>query len=206
MRLLLIDNYDSFTFNLVQYFKELDCDITVVRNDEMTISEIAESSPDLIVLSPGPCSPNESGICLSVVEHFAGKIPLLGVCLGHQVIAQSFGGRVIRAKKVMHGKVSEVTHSGHEMFDGIPEKFSVTRYHSLLVSADKLPEGFEITAACQKADNKPTGLGSGHQNHTEIMALAHKNQPIWGVQFHPESHLTEFGHRLLANVVKLSVS
>lgn len=197
MRLLLIDNYDSFTFNLVLYFKELDCDVRVIRNNEMTLKQIEYINPDLIVLSPGPCSPNQAGICLPVVKQFAGSIPLLGVCLGHQVIAQSFGGHIVRANKVMHGKVSTVMHDRHDMFDAIPEKFSVTRYHSLIVCADTLPDELQITAI--------SGNSMQDEDEYEVMAIAHRKLPIWGVQFHPESHLTEYGHRLLANIVRLSV-
>lgn len=195
IEILLIDNYDSFTFNLVQYFKELSCSVKVIRNDEMTVAQIAAQRPHMIVLSPGPCSPNESGVCLSVVAELAGKIPIFGVCLGHQVIAQSFGGKVIRAGKVMHGKVSQVRHKRHQMFASVPENFSVTRYHSLVVSADTLPEEFEITARTLSSEAETS----------EVMAIAHKSLPVWGVQFHPESHLTEFGHQLLENLVKLSV-
>ena len=194
MRLLLIDNYDSFTFNLVQYFKELNCDVSVIRNNQLTLQQIENKKYDLIVLSPGPCSPNEAGICLPVVKQFAGKVPLLGVCLGHQVIAQSFGGEIVRAKKVMHGKVSTVKHDCHNMFDSIPEKFAVTRYHSLIVRADNLPDDLQITAVSEHK----------MQSEQEVMALAHRRLPIWGIQFHPESHLTEYGHRLLANIIRLS--
>ena len=202
MRLLLIDNYDSFTFNLVQYFKELDCQVQVVRNDELTLSQIASLQPELIVLSPGPCSPDQAGICLSVVRHFAGRLPILGVCLGHQVIAQAFGGQVARAAKVMHGKVSSIKHVGHTMFASIPENFSVTRYHSLVVSEESLPEEIMVTAesiVIEKVTGEEHGTG-------EIMAIAHRTMPLWGVQFHPESYLTEHGHQFLNNIITLSAS
>lgn len=204
MRLLLIDNYDSFTFNLVQYFKELDCDVSVFRNNQVTLQQIKETQYDLIVLSPGPCSPNEAGICLSIVEHFAGNIPLLGVCLGHQVIAQSFGAEIVRAKKVMHGKVSTIRHNCHDMFDSIPEKFSVTRYHSLIVRADNLPGDLQITAV--SGNSMQDKNDDEREDECEVMAIAHRKLPIWGVQFHPESHLTAYGHSLLNNIVRLSVN
>lgn len=195
-KILFIDNYDSFTFNLVQYFKELCCSVKVIRNDEMTVAEVRAQQPDMIVLSPGPCSPNEAGICLDVVAELAGKIPILGVCLGHQVIAQSFGGQVRRANKVMHGKVSTVQHWHNKMFTSMPEKFCVTRYHSLVVSAENLPEEFEVTASTINTDSQSA----------EIMAIAHKSLPLWGVQFHPESHLTQYGHQLLDNLLKLAAN
>lgn len=193
MRVLLIDNFDSFTFNLARYFEELACSVQVVRNNQISIAEVKKLRPDLIVISPGPCSPNEAGISLQLVQELSGKIPIFGVCLGHQVIAQVFGADVQRAAKVMHGKVSTVAHSGHKMFTGIPEKFTVTRYHSLVVAAPSLPADFEVTAVTDNSNNQSV----------EVMAIAHKTLPLWGVQFHPESHLTEFGHRILHNILAL---
>lgn len=193
MRVLLIDNFDSFTFNLARYFEELECSVQVVRNNQISIAKVKKLRPDLIVISPGPCSPNEAGISLQLVQELSGKFPILGVCLGHQVIAQVFGANVQRAAKVMHGKVSTVAHSGHKMFTGIPEKFTVTRYHSLVVDAQSLPAEFELSAV----------TASEISQQTEIMAIAHKTLPLWGVQFHPESHLTEFGHQLLQNILDL---
>ena len=193
MRVLLIDNFDSFTFNLARYFEELECSVQVVRNNQISIAEVKKLRPDLIVISPGPCSPNEAGISLQLVQELSGKFPIFGVCLGHQVIAQVFGANVQRAAKVMHGKVSTVAHSGHKMFTGIPEKFTVTRYHSLVVDAQSLPAEFELSAV----------TASEISQQTEIMAIAHKTLPLWGVQFHPESHLTEFGHQLLQNILDL---
>jgi len=194
MQLLVIDNFDSFTFNLVRYFQELGCEVLVKRNNQISLQQIRQLAPDLIVISPGPCTPNESGVSLEVIEHLAGHIPILGVCLGHQAIAQVFGAEVIRADRVMHGKVSQVVHFGHEMFSGLPESFQVTRYHSLVVSDATLPEELQVTAVVKNAVTK--------QQH--IMAIAHKTKPLWGVQFHPESHLTEYGHKLLGNIIKLA--
>ena len=186
--LLMIDNYDSFTYNVVQYLFELKQDVVVRRNDEISIGEIAELAPRHIVISPGPCTPNEAGISMAVVEAFAGKIPILGICLGHQSIGQVFGSKVIKARQVMHGKTSEILHNGTGVFTGLPTPFVATRYHSLII--DEIPEDMEMTAWTTK---------DGEVD--EIMAIAHKTLPIQGVQFHPESILTEHGHALLANFV-----
>jgi len=186
--LLMLDNYDSFTYNLVQYFGELGEDVRTHRNDQITIEEIEALNPDRICVSPGPCSPAEAGISLDVIRHFAGKLPILGVCLGHQAIGAAFGGRVVRARELMHGKVSEITHRGTDVFTDLPSPFTVTRYHSLAVARDSLPDCLEITA--ETADG-------------EIMGLRHTSLPIYGVQFHPESVLSEHGHALLKNFLKL---
>ncbi|MGI9294705.1 MAG: anthranilate synthase component II [Pseudomonadales bacterium] len=190
--LLMIDNYDSFTYNVVQYLGELGADVKVVRNDEITIANIESWQPQRIVISPGPCTPNEAGISLGVIEHFAGKLPLLGICLGHQAIGQAFGGRVVRAEKVMHGKVSAIHHNGKGVFRDLPSPFSATRYHSLVVEGASLPDVLEITAWTQ------------HENgeRAEIMGLRHHSLAIEGVQFHPESILTEHGHKLLQNFLE----
>ena len=191
--ILMIDNYDSFTYNLVQYFGELGQDVEVFRNDEITLAEIESLNPDKIVISPGPCTPNEAGISLQVVQRFGGRIPLLGICLGHQSIGQELGGEVIRARQVMHGKTSSIFHNGEGLFDGLPNPFTATRYHSLIVKQKDLPESLQITAWTE----------SGGQMD-EIMGLQHKRQALAGVQFHPESILTEHGHDLLANFLKFS--
>lgn len=187
--LLMIDNYDSFTYNLVQYFRELGADVQVYRNDELSIEDIERLAPTHLVISPGPCTPNEAGISMAAIGAFAGKIPILGICLGHQSIAQVFGGDVIRAKKVMHGKTSLIHHQNTSVFSGLPNPHVATRYHSLIVSADTLPDCFEVTAWCQSE--------AGEQE--EIMGIRHKELAVEGVQFHPESILTEAGHALLAN-------
>lgn len=190
--LLMIDNYDSFTYNLVQYFAELKADIHVVRNDELSVDQIAALSPERIVLSPGPCTPNEAGVSLEVIERFAGKLPLLGVCLGHQSIGQAFGGDVVRARQVMHGKVSPVFHKDQGVFAGLNNPLTQTRYHSLVVKRETLPDCLEITAW--------TALEDGSVD--EIMGLRHKTLNVEGVQFHPESILSEQGHEMLANFLK----
>ncbi|MFV3308800.1 aminodeoxychorismate/anthranilate synthase component II [Pseudomonas sp. NY15181] len=190
--LLMIDNYDSFTYNLVQYFAELKADIHVIRNDELSVDEIAALNPERIVLSPGPCTPNEAGVSLAVIERFAGKLPLLGVCLGHQSIGQAFGGDVVRARQVMHGKVSPVFHKDQGVFAGLNNPLTQTRYHSLVVKRETLPECLEITAW--------TALEDGSVD--EIMGLRHKTLNVEGVQFHPESILSEQGHEMLANFLK----
>jgi len=186
--LLMLDNYDSFTYNLVQYFGELGEEVRTHRNDQITIEEIEALNPDRICVSPGPCSPAEAGISLDVIRHFAGKLPILGVCLGHQAIGAAFGGQVVRARELMHGKVSEITHRGTDVFTDLPSPFTVTRYHSLAVARDSLPDCLEITAE--------TAGG-------EMMGLRHSSLPIYGVQFHPESVLSEHGHALLKNFLKL---
>ncbi|MFZ3591052.1 aminodeoxychorismate/anthranilate synthase component II [Bacillus sp. DJP31] len=186
--ILMIDNYDSFTFNLVQYLGELGQELVVKRNDQITIEEIEALNPSLLMISPGPCSPNEAGISLKAIEYFAGKIPIFGVCLGHQSIAQVFGGEVVRAERLMHGKTSPIHHNGKTIFKGLELPFVATRYHSLIVKKESLPDTFEITAWTQEQ---------------EIMAIRHKELPIEGVQFHPESIMTSSGKQLLKNFVEL---
>jgi anthranilate synthase component 2 len=181
---LMIDNYDSFTYNLVQYLGELGVEVTVVRNDEASVDEVARLRPEKIVISPGPCSPNQAGISLEAIERLSGKIPLLGVCLGHQAIGQAFGGKVVHAKTLMHGKTSPIHHIGAGVFRGLPSPFVATRYHSLAVERDSLPDCLEVTAWTEDG---------------EIMGLRHKTLAVQGVQFHPESILTEHGHALLKN-------
>jgi len=190
--LLMIDNYDSFTYNVVQYLGELGAEVKVIRNDEMTIAQIEALQPERIVVSPGPCTPSEAGVSIEAILHFAGKLPILGVCLGHQSIGQAFGGDVVRARQVMHGKTSPVQHRDQGVFAGLNNPLTVTRYHSLVVKRETLPECLEVTAWTAHAD------GSVH----EIMGLRHKTLNIEGVQFHPESILTEQGHELFANFLK----
>ncbi|MGL4251543.1 MAG: aminodeoxychorismate synthase component II [Aeromonas sp.] len=192
--LLLIDNYDSFTWNLVQYFGALGQEVVVKRNNELTLDAIARLSPRFLVISPGPCTPNEAGVSLDAITHFAGKQPILGVCLGHQSLAQAFGARVVRARQVMHGKTSLIRHQGEGVFKGLNNPLRVTRYHSLVVERDTLPDCFEITAWSEHADG----------SFDEIMGLRHKTLNIEGVQFHPESILSEQGHLLLANFLSHS--
>ncbi len=187
--LLMIDNYDSFTFNLVQYFGELGAEVKVVRNDELTVEDIYALNPERIVISPGPCTPNEAGVSLAVIREFSGKLPLLGVCLGHQSIGQAFGGEVVRARVAMHGKTSPVFHHHQGVFAGLNNPLTVTRYHSLVVRRESLPECLEITGWTQHEDGSVD----------EIMGVRHKTLNVEGVQFHPESILTEQGHALLAN-------
>lgn len=189
--LLMIDNYDSFTYNLYQYFCELGAEVRVVRNDEIEIAGIEALAPSHLVISPGPCTPDDAGISLETIRYFAGKLPILGVCLGHQSIAQVFGGDVVRARQVMHGKTSPVVHTDNSVFSGLNNPLTVTRYHSLVVKADTLPDCFEITAWTEKDGERD-----------EIMGIRHKTLPIEGVQFHPESILTEQGHQLLANFLR----
>jgi anthranilate synthase component II len=190
--LLMIDNYDSFTYNLVQYLGELGHEVRTVRNDQITIEEIGTIAPQCIVLSPGPCTPNEAGVCLDVVQHFADRIPLLGVCLGLQCIGQAFGGRIIHAREVMHGKTSMVAHDGQGVFADLPTPYRCTRYHSLVIDAESLPDCLQVTATV-------AGDSSGA---AQIMGIRHNSLPIEGVQFHPESVLSEHGHRLLDNFVR----
>lgn len=187
--LLMIDNYDSFTFNIVQYLGQLGEDVRVVRNDEITVAAIAGLKPDRIVVSPGPCSPQEAGISVDAIREYAGKIPILGVCLGHQSIGAAFGGKVVRSVSLMHGKTSEIFHDGKELFAGLPNPFNATRYHSLVVERATLPDCLHVTASVENG---------------EIMGLRHRDLPIWGVQFHPESILTECGMELLQNFIELS--
>lgn len=190
--LLMIDNYDSFTYNVVQYLGELGADVQVHRNDEITIEQIEALNPEQLVISPGPCTPTEAGISVSAIEHFAGKLPIFGICLGHQSMGQAFGGEVIRARQVMHGKVSPVYHNNTGVFEGLENPVSVTRYHSLVIDKDSLPDCLEITAWTQNDDG----------SMDEIMGVRHKTLDIEGVQFHPESILTQQGHDLLANFIK----
>jgi anthranilate synthase/aminodeoxychorismate synthase-like glutamine amidotransferase len=185
--LLVIDNYDSFTYNLVQYLGELGEEVRVVRNDEIAAADIARLAPSKIVISPGPCTPNEAGISLEVIRSYAGKIPILGVCLGHQAIGQAFGGTIVRAARVMHGKTSKIFHDGRGVFTGLPNPFEATRYHSLLIERTSVPDCLEVTA--RTADE-------------EIMAVRHKSLPVEGVQFHPESFLTTSGKDLLRNFLE----
>ena len=184
--LLVIDNYDSFTYNLVQYLGELGQDVRVVRNDEIAAADIAKLAPTHIVISPGPCTPNEAGISLDVIKAYAGKIPILGVCLGHQSIGQAFGGKIVRAARVMHGKTSMIHHDGKGVFAGLPNPFEATRYHSLLIEPASVPDALEVTAKTDEG---------------EIMAVRHRTLPVEGVQFHPESFLTTAGKDLLANFI-----
>ncbi|HEX7386087.1 MAG TPA: aminodeoxychorismate/anthranilate synthase component II [Castellaniella sp.] len=188
MKLLMIDNYDSFTYNLVQYLGELGAEVQVVRNDQTDLAGVEAMDIDKICLSPGPCTPAEAGITVELIRAFAGRKPILGVCLGHQAIGAAFGGKVVRAQQVMHGKVSPVTHTGTDVFKGLPSPFNVTRYHSLAIERASLPECLTVTA--QTADG-------------EIMGVAHKTLPVYGVQFHPESVLSEHGHALLRNFLEL---
>jgi anthranilate synthase component 2 len=185
--LLMIDNYDSFTYNLVQYFAELGADVLVYRNDEISVEQIEKLNPQHLVVSPGPCTPNEAGISVAAIKHFAGKVPLLGVCLGHQSIGQAFGGRIIHAKTLMHGKTSQIRHNGNSVFTGLPSPFTATRYHSLVIERETLPDCLEVTAWTDDG---------------EIMGVRHKILPVHGVQFHPESILTEYGHDMLRNFLE----
>ena len=187
--LLMIDNYDSFTYNIVQYFGQLGEDVQVFRNDRITIGEIEALKPARLVISPGPCSPEEAGISVEAIRHFAGKVPILGVCLGHQSIGAAFGGRVVRSGTLMHGKTSPIHHDGRELFRGLPNPFQATRYHSLIVERASLPDCLEITAWVEEG---------------EIMGLRHRELPLWGVQFHPESILTEGGIDILRNFLEMT--
>ncbi|WP_145495625.1 aminodeoxychorismate synthase component II [Yersinia bercovieri] len=189
--LLLIDNYDSFTYNLYQYFCELGASVVVKRNDEVQLADIERLSPSHLVISPGPCTPNEAGISLAAISHFAGKLPILGVCLGHQALGQAFGARIVRARQVMHGKTTAICHNNQGVFQGLNQPLTVTRYHSLVINADSLPACFELTAWTER---------EGAMD--EIMGIRHRTLPLEGVQFHPESILSEQGHQLLANFLK----
>jgi anthranilate synthase/aminodeoxychorismate synthase-like glutamine amidotransferase len=189
---LVIDNYDSFTYNLVQYLGEMGCEVVVRRNDQVTIDEIDALEPDRIVISPGPCTPQEAGISIDLVRHFTGKIPLLGVCLGHQAIAVAFGGKVVRASHLMHGKTSQMTHDGRTLFKELKTPFIATRYHSLIVEKESLPAELEVSAWTTESDGSRT-----------IMGMRHKKFPVEGVQFHPESVLTTEGKKLMANFLAI---
>jgi len=190
--ILMVDNYDSFTYNLVQYLAELNADVQVCRNDQISIADIEQMAPQKIVISPGPCTPNEAGISVEAIKHFAGKIPILGVCLGHQSIGQAFGGEVVRAKRVMHGKTSMIYHSDTGVFKGLSNPFEATRYHSLVIAQDSLPDCLEVVAWTQNEDG----------SMDEIMAVRHRQLAVEGVQFHPESILSQHGHDLLNNFLK----
>ena len=192
MKIVMVDNYDSFTYNLVQYFGELGAEVIVVRNDQVSVADIAALNPDKIVISPGPCTPKEAGVSVETILHFAGKIPLLGVCLGHQSIGYAFGGNVIHAKQIMHGKTSLVYHADSGVFKGLNNPFIATRYHSLVIEQSSLPDCLEVTAWTQNE----------HGEIAEIMGVRHKTLDIEGVQFHPESILTEHGHDLLRNFLQ----
>ncbi|MBT3565871.1 MAG: aminodeoxychorismate/anthranilate synthase component II [Porticoccus sp.] len=190
--ILMIDNYDSFTYNVVQYLGELKAEVRVIRNDELTLDQIQSIAPEKIVISPGPCTPNEAGISVAAIEHFSGKIPILGICLGHQSIGQAFGGKIIRARNVMHGKTSFIYHNNKGVFKGLPNPFEATRYHSLIVERESLPRCLEETAWTKKSTGEID----------EIMGFRHRDFAVEGVQFHPESILTENGHDLLENFLK----
>jgi anthranilate synthase component 2 len=187
--LLMIDNYDSFTYNLVQYLRELGEEVVVYRNDKITLAEIEALNPRRLVISPGPCTPNEAGVSVDAIRSFAGRLPILGVCLGHQSIGQAFGGRIVRAERLMHGKTSPVFHDNRELFNGLPNPFDATRYHSLLVERSSFPASLEITAWTEEK---------------EIMGLRHRQLPVWGVQFHPESILTVTGMDMLRNFLEMT--
>lgn len=190
--LLLIDNYDSFTYNLYQYFCELGAEVKVMRNDQLTLTDIEKLAPSHLVISPGPCTPDQAGISLQAITHFSGHLPILGVCLGHQAMAQAFGAKIVRARQAIHGKTSPVRHTGQSVFSGLNNPLTVTRYHSLVVSPETLPDCFEVTAWTEREGGRD-----------EIMGIMHKTLPLHGVQFHPESILSEQGHQLLDNFLKI---
>lgn len=191
--MLMIDNYDSFTYNLVQYLGELGADVVVHRNDQISVEQIEALRPERIMVSPGPCTPNEAGVSMDAIRHFAGKLPILGVCLGHQSIGQVFGGRIIHAREIMHGKTSMIHHTGKGVFSGLPNPYEATRYHSLVIEKESLPDCLEVTAWTELEDG----------SMDEIMGVRHKEYAIEGVQFHPESILTEHGHDLLRNFLNM---
>lgn len=192
--LLMVDNYDSFTYNIVQYLAELGADVKVVRNDELTVDQVIDLNPERIVVSPGPCTPDEAGISLALIERLKGTLPILGICLGHQSIGQAFGGQIVRARNVMHGKVSDIYHTDTGVFSSLAQPFTATRYHSLVIDKQSLPESLEVTAWTQ--------LDNGEID--EIMGVRHKQLPIEGVQFHPESIMSQHGHTLLQNFLELN--
>ena len=191
--LLMIDNYDSFTYNIVQYFGELNQEVKVVRNDQVTLEDIERWQPKYLVIGPGPCSPSEAGISIPAINHFAGKIPLLGVCLGHQSIGQAFGGKIVRAKTVMHGRLSDMYHNNKGIFSNLPSPFSATRYHSLVIDQQTLPDCLEVTCWTNEADG----------SIEEIMGVKHKTLPVEGMQFHPESILSQHGHQIFKNFLEI---
>ena len=192
-QLIMIDNYDSFTYNLVQYLGELKVNVEVFRNDQISVEQVIELKPSRLMISPGPCTPNEAGISMDIIKHFSGKVPMLGVCLGHQSIGQVFGGKIVHAKKIMHGKTSMVFHKGEGVFKGLKNPFEATRYHSLVIEKQSLPDSLEVTAWTENDDGSVD----------EIMGVRHKEFAIEGVQFHPESILTEHGHDLLQNFIDM---
>ena len=191
--MLMIDNYDSFTYNLVQYLGELGADVEVHRNDHITVEDIEKLNPERIMISPGPCTPNEAGVSMQVIEHFAGRVPILGVCLGHQSIGQVYGGKIIHAKEIMHGKTSMIHHNNKGVFQGLSNPYEATRYHSLVIEKESLPDCLEVTAWTENEDG----------SIDEIMGVKHKELAVEGVQFHPESILTEHGHDLLRNFLRM---
>ncbi|HEY9201547.1 MAG TPA: aminodeoxychorismate/anthranilate synthase component II [Gammaproteobacteria bacterium] len=191
--MIMIDNYDSFTYNLVQYLGELGADVQVHRNDQISLAQIEQLQPERIMISPGPCTPNEAGVSMDVIRHFAGKLPILGVCLGHQSIGQVFGGKIVHARQIMHGKTSMIYHTDQGVFEGLENPYEATRYHSLVIEKDSLPDCLEITAWTQHEDG----------SFDEIMGVRHKEMAIEGVQFHPESILTQHGHALLKNFLEM---
>jgi anthranilate synthase/aminodeoxychorismate synthase-like glutamine amidotransferase len=202
----VLDNYDSFTYNLVQYLGELGAEVEVRRNDEVTPEQVEAMKPERILLSPGPCTPGEAGILVPLIRHMAGKVPILGVCLGHQAIGEAFGGDVVRAATLMHGKTSAVEHDGKGIFAGLPSPLTCTRYHSLIVAENSLPRELEVTARAKERNGKANGEGNDHSSHgngSVIMGLRHRTMPVEGVQFHPESVLTEGGHQMIRNFLEM---